>query len=697
MSEPIKIIVTAETQQAAAALEAFVKNSGTGLSAMATAGAKSAEELQKLREAALLTREGFHGLETTALLMGGTSFPQLATAIMEARLAMMSTRSAAQLLGMTLTEIAPWMALLAGAVAGGVVLWETYGGSMESAESRAKRLGDELKKIPDLLANIEAAQKGGNLSGAQADSFRDILAGRTPIYRKTGSSGPGGAFDITTDSRSQITSGRQSGQWRANVPADINNPDDLKAALAFIQKQTPDDNKNDQIKSQNEITDLLRRSHEESLAGIAKERQAAADKYDEDKRKILDLAVTAKLSKEQVNADLVALDADYAGKKKNIDDKEAAEKLRSEEETQRAIEEYNRTNDELDKQIAEEEKKQTEELNKQLQLKQEIGRAQALAQLDSIRGDPLLTDSEKAQQSIAIYQRLIDLNAQRIAQLSQISSNPATDATGQLVAQKQMTDLMVQQAQIQNQMMSAQGENSFSFQLGQAVRQLENMNNLAKEVAATFANTINTSIRSVSSNLTGVIMGTETWAQALRNIYNTIMTEIIQSIIQMGLRWVMTQLMMAMMGRSILAASVAATAPIAAAQSAIWAVPATLSTIASYGSAAAAAPGEIAVASALTLGLSAFADGGVPPVGKMSLVGERGPELFVPNTTGTIIPADKTSAILGGGGGAGASGGKSVSVYSFTDPRQMADHLQRNDDHEKWVVDVMSRNIHKFR
>ena len=33
-----------------------------------------------------------------------------------------------------------------------------------------------------------------------------------------------------------------------------------------------------------------------------------------------------------------------------------------------------------------------------------------------------------------------------------------------------------------------------------------------------------------------------------------------------------------------------------------------------------------------------FADGGDPPVGKMSLVGERGPELFIPKTAGTIIP-----------------------------------------------------------
>lgn len=33
-----------------------------------------------------------------------------------------------------------------------------------------------------------------------------------------------------------------------------------------------------------------------------------------------------------------------------------------------------------------------------------------------------------------------------------------------------------------------------------------------------------------------------------------------------------------------------------------------------------------------------FADGGRPPMGKVSVVGERGPELFVPDTAGTIIP-----------------------------------------------------------
>lgn len=37
-------------------------------------------------------------------------------------------------------------------------------------------------------------------------------------------------------------------------------------------------------------------------------------------------------------------------------------------------------------------------------------------------------------------------------------------------------------------------------------------------------------------------------------------------------------------------------------------------------------------------GISGFADGGSPPVGKISMVGERGPELFMPKSAGTIIP-----------------------------------------------------------
>jgi len=44
-----------------------------------------------------------------------------------------------------------------------------------------------------------------------------------------------------------------------------------------------------------------------------------------------------------------------------------------------------------------------------------------------------------------------------------------------------------------------------------------------------------------------------------------------------------------------------------------------------------------------------FADGGDPPVGVPSLVGERGPELFIPKTSGTIIPNHQLGSAMGGG------------------------------------------------
>ena len=43
--------------------------------------------------------------------------------------------------------------------------------------------------------------------------------------------------------------------------------------------------------------------------------------------------------------------------------------------------------------------------------------------------------------------------------------------------------------------------------------------------------------------------------------------------------------------------------------------------------------------------LPGFANGGRPPVGRASIVGEKGPELFVPSSAGTIIPNDR----IGGG------------------------------------------------
>ena len=59
-----------------------------------------------------------------------------------------------------------------------------------------------------------------------------------------------------------------------------------------------------------------------------------------------------------------------------------------------------------------------------------------------------------------------------------------------------------------------------------------------------------------------------------------------------------------------------------------------------------------AVGQAVTsgIGMLGFAEGGQPPVGKVSMVGENGPELFLPKGAGTIIPNNQLGGSSGGGG-----------------------------------------------
>jgi len=60
----------------------------------------------------------------------------------------------------------------------------------------------------------------------------------------------------------------------------------------------------------------------------------------------------------------------------------------------------------------------------------------------------------------------------------------------------------------------------------------------------------------------------------------------------------------------------------------------------------AAVAGALAFGGSIISKMKGFADGGRPPVGQPSIVGEKGAELFVPDQAGTIIPNDK----LGGMG-----------------------------------------------
>ena len=90
------------------------------------------------------------------------------------------------------------------------------------------------------------------------------------------------------------------------------------------------------------------------------------------------------------------------------------------------------------------------------------------------------------------------------------------------------------------------------------------------------------------------------------------------------------------------------------------------------------------------MSIPGFAAGGNPPVGRPSLVGEQGPELFVPRTAGTIVPADATAAAMaryqrqGSGSGAGGSGSDAMAAGEATPVLSMSFETTRFMDRD-WV------------
>jgi hypothetical protein len=350
-------------------------------------------------------------------------------------------------------------------------------------------------------------------------------------------------------------------------------------------------------------------------------------------------------------------------------------------------------------------------INVKLELqKLELAYNRQLQQINQARGAVesswLMTNLEKYQEKKRLLQGEIDLIGRQIIELEKLKAT-ATEAE-QVQIDQRIVGLQGAAGGVQNQMTGMGPDpESFRQQFQSTLVDLQNQwGSWAQQTAATFSNVFNTAISSISNGITGLIMGTMTWGQALAAIGNTILTTIIQSIVQMGVRWVATQILMATVGKALAAASVAATVPMAAAQAAVWATPATLSTIASYGTAAAAAPGMIAGAQGLVLAqsLAAFKTGGYTGDGNPNDVAgivHRG-EFVVPADVVDRIGLSTLQSMTAAGAsdpGAftspAAPGPITLNMGVFDNPGRLADWAKSNDGRTV-LVDIMRQHAHEF-
>src|SRR6185312_15342036 len=80
--------------------------------------------------------------------------------------------------------------------------------------------------------------------------------------------------------------------------------------------------------------------------------------------------------------------------------------------------------------------------------------------------------------------------------------------------------------------------NSFSQQLAFQMTALKDQwGTMAQEMAKTFSDVFSSAVTSISSGITGLIMGTKTWGQALQEIGSQIVENIIQNFVKMAVEW----------------------------------------------------------------------------------------------------------------------------------------------------------------
>jgi hypothetical protein len=851
MSEPIKIVVTAETAEAAAKLEAFMNGTGSGLKGLASGAASAGGELKTLRETAMATHEGFRTMESGVLLLGGTRFPALSMGIMGVTEAMRGLRSVALLTGASLATVALPLAAVAAVVAGGMFAWSEYSGAEAKAAEESKKLEESLAKIPAILERINNLQKAGRLGPDAAAEYTAGLNGKRKLYRQSDgqlTATPTESYSVDDYSGSYGGGGlsvpMKSGSHQVTKDLPQATPAEVQA---WTEKQLGGQGgMNDaQVEAVAKLSDLEKKAHEENLEGLEKEKESIREKFAlqrDEMQKQIAIAGTA-LTDKQSQAAQAALDENRLAEIKAL----AAAQQKADEEAQKRQEEaarrqaeamakaetekrklvetqdkemnnaleayanatseksksywdqvysakYNNakseldreliSQDEFDKKVSDAQKEHlagnnevTKELEKIAQIEQEIARTEAEVQLKRINTNPFLTDNKKQQESIPAIGSLISANDKDIGAQRGIAADPATSDEARAEALKRVNDLTLQQIDLQRQLDAAENANSFNYQLGETIIKLQNIGTEAQQAAQVFASTWSTAVNSISSNFTGLIMGTKTWGQAIRSIYTSILTELINGMVKMVVQLILQHTVMAAISRLFHTQELVTHTTTEAAKTGVTVAGETARTGAT--AAGASSRGGIGVLETVFHGIQVALRTAAHFVGQIAMtafslvqsvirkiivLGELQPYIImagieaaaavagIPFVGPILAPLAAVATIAGlealaafdqggytGAGGrlepagvvhrgefvisapavqriglpalqamhngtppsgaaSGGAGGEPTNVHNavYFDKQKMVDELARSDAHEKFIVDVMSRNIHKF-
>lgn len=592
MSEPIKIVVVAETQQAAAELQKFVQQQSNGLSSNLAKTAKEAENLGKHLGNA---RIGLMELEHTArastdiLLMGGN--PRMLLAQIPQVIQSLT------LMGVSLSTLLPWVAAVGAAVGAGYLGWREYMSGVNDATDEVNQMSSALEKLPALLERIQGLTHAGLISSAAGTEFADYLGKnpKKPLYRHA----DGTISPIATET---VMAFPHTGDPFQDQKAQEVTRQAQRATVAEAQKYVEEQLAATQAQQKATLAyrEAITKANEEIATGLDREITQIQDKY---AKEIDDLRVkfeaAFKMGLIGPNEQKVALEkidqlqAAEAAAVAQARQKYAAAQARKDQETlaqwqqtqkqmvasqEKALEDAilaqrEQTKDksiplfqqefdartelyrrELDQGIITEdqlvekvqaaqakrlagEKAFQAELQRTAQFEIESRRTNAELQLHKIQTNPFLTEQEKAAASVGPIGSVIGANAQSVASYQRIATTTNDEAAREQALTK-INELTKEQIDLQNQLeiaikQSGDIQSRWTLSWQQQLIQLENQwKDLATSLAHGAFQTIVQGVQAMADALTNVIMGTQRAGAAFAQFATTALTSFIEMVLE---------------------------------------------------------------------------------------------------------------------------------------------------------------------
>ncbi|MCU6317434.1 tail protein (tape measure) [Klebsiella aerogenes] len=271
------------------------------------------------------------------------------------------------------------------------------------------------------------------------------------------------------------------------------------------------------------------------------------------------------------------------------------------------------------------------------------------ANLAKIRAQQAVTPQQQAAGDVDPVQNLANQHAQQLALIQQYEQQGIIAHT-QALELKKSADTQYEQERLAAQWTLFSQQSAANQMLAASLDALGN---------------------NASSAFAGIITGTQSGEEAVRSLANSVVNQLINSFVQMGVDWAKSAIMGSDTQQAAIAATTsaqvagigvqsAASTTAAAASTAAWTPAAIMSSVASFGGAVAIGLGALVAALAVGSSLAGKRKNGGPvSAGSMYQVGEGGmPEIYrASNGSQYMIPGDNGSVISnkdlqGSGGGA---------------------------------------------